>query len=183
VVEPVQLEPGTFVFAGRLTSQKALPIALQALARVPEARLVLVGDGPMRASLEREASCLGVTERVRFAGAHSRDEVLRLFAGASAALLTSDWENLPHAAVEALAVGTPVLSTAVGGVAEVVHDGENGLLVPAGDAVAVADAMRRLIGTDGLRDRLAAAARPSVEAISRERVYGRLAQVLIEAAG
>lgn len=135
----------------------------------------------MRSSLEGEAAALGVADRVRFVGAHPRDEVLRQLAGAEAALLTSDWENLPHAAVEALAVGTPVVSTAVGGVPEVVHDGENGLLVPAGDAEAVAGAMRRILVEDGLRDRLAAAAQASVDAISRERVYGRLEQILREA--
>jgi glycosyltransferase involved in cell wall biosynthesis len=180
-VEAAALERGTFVFAGRLTRQKALPVALRALAHVPDARLVVVGDGPMRSSLEGEAAALGVTERVRFVGAHPRDEVLRQLAGAEAALLTSDWENLPHAAVEALAVGTPVVSTAVGGVPEVVRDGENGLLVPPGDADAVAGAMRRILVEDGLRDRLAAAAQASVDAISRERVYGRLEQILREA--
>ena len=100
--------------------------------------------------------------------------MLAQLAGAHAAILTSDWENLPHAAVEALSVGTPVLATAVGGVPEAafVHHGENGLLVPARDVDALAHAMHRLL-EPGLRDRLAASAKPSVEAISRERVYGR----------
>ena len=91
-----------------------------------------------------------------------------VLAGARAAVLPSAWENLPHAAVEALAVGTPVVATAVGGVPEVVHDGENGLLVPPDDAVALADALRRLLDDDALRDRLAAAAKPSV-AVDRPR--------------
>jgi glycosyltransferase involved in cell wall biosynthesis len=97
-------------------------------------------------------------------------------------VLPSLWENLPHAAVEALAVGTPVVATAVGGVPEVVHDGENGLLVPAGDAHALASALRRLLDDDELRDRLAAGAKPSVEAIGREPVYTRLEQILEAAA-
>ena len=170
-----------FVFVGRLTAQKALPIALDALAEVPPARLVIVGDGPERAALERRAQDLGVADRVRFEGALSREEALRWLAGARAALLPSAWENMPHAAVEALAVGTPVVATAVGGVPEIVHDAENGVLVPPGDVRALADAMRRVLD-DGLRDRLAAGARPSVAAIGREAVYGRLEAILAEAA-
>jgi glycosyltransferase involved in cell wall biosynthesis len=85
--------------------------------------------------------------------------------------------------VEALAVGTPVVSTAVGGVPEVVRDDENGLLVPARDAAALAEALQRVLGDDALRDRLAAAAKPSVAAIGRDAVYGRLEQILLEAAG
>jgi glycosyltransferase involved in cell wall biosynthesis len=181
-VEPAPLEDGTFVFVGRLTRQKALPVALDALARVPNARLALVGDGPLRGELEAAVRERGLGDRVRFVGALPRAEVLSYLAGARAALLTSDWENLPHAAVEALAVGTPVVSTAVGGVPEVVRDGENGLLLAAGDAVGIAGALQRLLENDALHAQLAAGTRPSVEAISRERVYGRLAAALAAAA-
>ena len=68
----------------------------------------------------------------RFAGSLPAHEALAVVAGADAALITSAWENFPHSAVEALAVGVPVVATAVGGVPEIVHDGENGLLVPVG---------------------------------------------------
>jgi glycosyltransferase involved in cell wall biosynthesis len=172
----------TLVFAGRLTLQKGLDVLLDAMREVPDAELVLAGDGPERQRLERHAAGAGVQDRVRFAGALPRDDVLRLLAGARAAVLSSDWENLPHAAVEALAVGTPVVSTAVGGVPEVVRDGENGLLVPARDPAALAAALRRVLDDPALRDRLAAGARPSVEAISRERIYERLEALLAEAA-
>ena len=174
---------GAFVFVGRLTAQKALPLALDALVEVPSARLVIVGDGPERAALERRVAELGLEERVTFDGALPRDEVLRRVAGARAALLPSAWENLPHAAVEALAVGTPVVATAVGGVPEVVHDDENGVLVPPGDPRALADALRRVLEDDALRERLAAGARPSVAAIGRDAIYSRLEAILAEAAG
>ncbi len=117
------LPPGTFVFVGRLTEQKALPVLLDALEDVKGASLVIVGDGPEQAALERRAATATSSGRVRFTGPLSRDEVLRYLAGARAAVLPSAWENLPHAAVEALAVGTPVVATAVGGVPEVVDDG------------------------------------------------------------
>jgi glycosyltransferase involved in cell wall biosynthesis len=178
-VVPEPLPRETFVFVGRLTGQKALPVALDALERVPEARLVLVGDGPERPALERRAALLD--GRVEFRGALPREEALRHLAGARALLLPSAWENLPHAAVEALAVGTPVVATAVGGVPEVVHDGENGLLVPPNDPEALAGAMRALLADDALRARLASAARQSVAAIGRDEIYARLERILEEA--
>lgn len=181
-VVPEQLDDRTFVFVGRLTEQKALPVALDALARVPDARLVLVGGGPERSALERRAGELGVAERVEFRGALSRDDALRVVAGARAALLSSAWENLPHAAVEALSVGVPVVATAVGGVPEVVRHEENGLLVAPNDPEALAGAMRRMLDDDELRGWLAASAAGSVAAIDRETVYGRLEQILADAA-
>jgi glycosyltransferase involved in cell wall biosynthesis len=181
-LEPARLAPRTLVFAGRLTRQKGLDTALDAVASLADVRLVLVGDGPERQRLERRAAAVGLDGRVSFLGARSRPETLALLAGAAAALLASDWENLPHAAVEALAVGTPVVSTAVGGVPEVVRDGENGLLVPPGRPDALAAAIRRVLEEPGLRDRLAAGAKPSVEPLARERVYGELERILQEAA-
>jgi glycosyltransferase involved in cell wall biosynthesis len=102
---------------------------------------------------------------------------------ADSAVLSSRWENFPHVLVEALAVGTPVVATAVGGVPEIVQDGLNGLLVPPEQPPALAAALRRLLGDDELRDRLAAAAPGSVERFAPERVYGRLEQIVLEAAG
>jgi glycosyltransferase involved in cell wall biosynthesis len=176
-VEPESLEPGTFVFVGRLTEAKDLPTAFAAVEQVPDARLIVVGDGPDRAELERLAG-----DRIEFRGSLPRDEALRVVAGATAGLLSSAWENLPHSAVEALSVGVPMVATAVGGVPEVVHDGENGLLVPPGRPDELAAAMRRVLEEPGLRDRLAAAAKPSVEALSSDAIYGRLESLLAEAA-
>lgn len=177
-----RLPPGTFVFVGRLTRAKALPTAIDAVAAVPAARLVVVGDGPERNAWQRHAADSPADGRVEFRGALPRDDALEVVAGATAALLSSDYENLPHSAVEALSVGVPVVATAVGGVPEVVHDGRNGLLVQPGRPGELAAALRRLLDEPGLRDRLAAGAKPSVEAISSEAVYGELERLLAEAA-
>jgi glycosyltransferase involved in cell wall biosynthesis len=175
-VAPADLPPGTFVFVGRFTEQKALPVLLDAVERVDGARLVLVGDGPERPMVARRSS-----DTVELVGAQPRDRVLAYLAGARAVVLSSAWENLPHAAVESLAVGTPVVSTAVGGVPEVVTDGYNGLLVPPNDPEALADALRRVLMDDQLRERLAENARPSVAAIGRDAIYERLERILLEA--
>ncbi len=169
-------------FTGRLTAQKDLGVALAALRDVPEATLVVAGDGEERSRLEAEAERLGVGGRARFLGARRRAEVLGLLAAADAAVLTSAWENFPHGAVEALAMGTPVIATRVGGVPEIVQDGDNGLLVDPGDPAAFAAALRRYLGDEALQARLRAAAAPSVERFAPDRVYGELERILAEAA-
>jgi glycosyltransferase involved in cell wall biosynthesis len=170
-------------FAGRLTAQKSLDVALEALAAVDGVRLVVAGDGPERDRLERRAHELGLDGRVRWLGPAPRAEVLALFRGADASVLSSSWENFPHGVVESLAVGTPVIATRTGGVAEVVRDGENGLLVEPGDPTALAAAIGRFVGDDALRERLRAAAAPSVAAYAPGHVYGRLEAILADAAG
>jgi glycosyltransferase involved in cell wall biosynthesis len=175
------LNGSTIAFAGRLTAQKSLELALEALAANEGVELVIAGEGDRREPLERRAAELGVAARVRFLGAQPRERVLELFRAADAAILSSGWENFPHTAVEALAVGTPVLATSVGGVAEIVRDGENGLLVPAGDADALADAIGRYFREEGLRQRLQAAAAESVGRFHRDTVLGTLERVLLDA--
>jgi len=172
----------TLAFAGRLTAQKSLGVALDAVAATDGVTLVIAGDGDERAGLERRAGELALGDRVRFLGPMPRSSVLDLFSAADAAVLSSAWENFPHTAVEALAVGTPVIATAVGGLPEVVADGENGLLVPPGDPEALAAAIRRYVGDDALRSRTRAAAAASVERFSPERIFATLEGVLSEAA-
>src|SRR5581483_11374230 len=161
----------TLVFAGRLTAQKSLDLGIEAARRAGVA-LAVAGDGPDRAALEG----LGYA---RFLGPLPRSRVLELFRAGDASLLSSSWENFPHSVVEALAAGTPVIATRVGGVPEVVRDGENGLLVEPNDVDALADAIRR--GFADL-DRLRANARPSIADYSADRVYGRLLEILEQAA-
>jgi glycosyltransferase involved in cell wall biosynthesis len=164
----------TLGVAGRLTAQKALGDALAAVARVDGVALVVLGDGPERAELERRSAELGLAGRVRFLGAGTREDVVLLFRAVDAALLTSAWENLPHTVLEALAVGTPVIATAVGGVPEVVRDGENGLLVAAGDVEGIVAAIERLLRDDSLRAALAAAAASSVAELAEPRILRRI---------
>jgi glycosyltransferase involved in cell wall biosynthesis len=176
------LDGFTLAAAGRLTRQKALTDALDAVSRVGGVSLVVAGDGPERIALERHVSEAALRDRVRFDGPLPRTEVLRLFRAADAALLTSTWENLPHSVVEALAVGTPVIATAVGGVPEVVRDGENGLLVPPGDVAAIAGAIDRLASDEHLRATLAAHSADSVAELDEARLLERIIRLIEEPA-
>jgi glycosyltransferase involved in cell wall biosynthesis len=168
----------TFAFAGRLTAQKSLGVALEALAAAPGVTFVLAGEGDERAALERRVEELALRGRVRFLGALPRERVLELFRAADGTVLSSSWENFPHTVVEALAVGTPVLATTTGGVAEVVSDGVNGLLVPVGDAQALAAAMRRYVEDTELQAHLRSGASESVAQYAPEHVFGELVETL-----
>jgi glycosyltransferase involved in cell wall biosynthesis len=168
----------TLVAAGRLVPQKALGVALEALRECEGVSLVLAGDGPEREPLEKLARGLPV----RFLGAQPRETVLELLAAADAVLLSSTWENFPHAVVEGLATGTPVIATAAGGVTEIVEDGVNGLLVPPQDPPALAGAIRRFLADEALQDRLRGGAAASVAGYAPERIYEQLESLLAEAA-
>jgi glycosyltransferase involved in cell wall biosynthesis len=176
--EALGVNGATVAFAGRLTAQKSLEHALEAIAAADGVSLVVAGEGPDREPLEAKARALGIGDRVRFIGAQPRERVVELFRAADATILSSSWENFPHTVVEALAVGTPVLAMDAGGVAEVVRDGVNGLLVPRGDTAALADAVRRYFGDSELRQRLREHAAESVTDYSAERVFARLEDVL-----
>jgi glycosyltransferase involved in cell wall biosynthesis len=176
------LDRPTLVYAGRLSVQKAVDVMLEATARVPDVDLVLAGDGPDAEALRARAHDLGLDGRARFLGPQPRATVFELLRAADGVVLSSKWENFPHVLVEALAVGTPVVATATGGVTEIVRDGENGILVPPDDPDALADALRRYLADAALRERLSAAAPASVERFAPARIYERLERILREAA-
>jgi glycosyltransferase involved in cell wall biosynthesis len=173
------LNGATLAFAGRLTAQKSLGRALEAVAEAGGVRFVIAGDGPDRGTLEARARELGLGGRVCFLGPQPRERIVELFRAADATILSSSWENFPHTVVEALAVGTPVLAMDAGGVAEVVHDGVNGLLVQVGDTRALGEAVRRYFADPALRERLRAAAAESVRAYSPDVVFGELETMLL----
>jgi glycosyltransferase involved in cell wall biosynthesis len=168
----------TFVFAGRFVKQKNLPLAVDALRHVDGASLVLVGEGPEAGAVADAVARASLNERVWVKGAVARDTAIEWMRAADAAVLPSDWENFPHAAVEALAAGTPVIATAVGGVPEIVESGVNGLLVPRADAEALANAMMSIVREPELAARLRAGALEAGRNYGAERVYGTIASEL-----
>ena len=122
--------------------------------------LALVGDGPLRASLEEYASTLGIRDRVTFCG--TRRDLGNLLQMMDIFALPSLWEGLPLALVLAMGAGRPVVATRLAGIPEVVTDGQTGLLVPPGDSGAIGAALARLTGDADERRRLGAAAREAV---------------------
>jgi glycosyltransferase involved in cell wall biosynthesis len=176
------LDGPTLVFAGRIVPQKALGVALRAVARNDGVALLLAGDGPERAKVEALAREVDLHGRARFLGARPRAAVFELLRAADASLLSSDWESFGLVVVEALAVGTPVVAATAGGVGEVLDDGRNGLLVPAGDVDALADAIARFFADGELRTRLRAAATESVRRLAPDAIYPQLEAILEYAA-
>ncbi|MCG8462660.1 MAG: glycosyltransferase [Holophagales bacterium] len=153
-----------FGTVGRLAEQKAYPLLFQALTRAPESppiHLLMLGDGPLAGDLQQRVVELGLEDRVTFAG--FRNDVPRLLPGLDALVFSSRFEGLPMALLEAMSAGLPTVATRVGGMPEALDDGESGLLVPAGDAEALADAMGRLAGDAELRRRLGRGARERFE--------------------
>jgi glycosyltransferase involved in cell wall biosynthesis len=124
-------------------------------------RFVLIGEGPERVALQLLARELGIAERVLFAG--DRRNVADWLATMNLVVLPSDAESEPSAVLEAMASARPVVATRVGGVPEIVEEGVTGLLVSAGDPAAMAAAILRLLGDEGLCRRMGAAARARIE--------------------
>ena len=148
--------------------------ALRAFARIlerqPRATLAIAGTGPERAALEALAHELGVADRVRFTGRLAPNEVAALCAAADVMLNPARVDNMPNSVLEALAAGVPVVSTNVGGVPFIVAHGETALLVPPGDAEAMASAALAVLDDAALRERLRRNGRAAVEQYTWPRV-------------
>jgi glycosyltransferase involved in cell wall biosynthesis len=162
------------VTCARLDEQKGYPVLLRAAPELPGVAFAFAGEGPERASLEALAAELGVADRVAFLGL--RDDIPQLLAVADVFALPSLYEGSSLALLEAMAARRALVSSAIGGTDELVDDGEEGLLVPPGDAAALAAALRRLLGDEELRQRLGDRARERVErefapAVMRERIF------------
>lgn len=146
------------VFVGRLAEKKGVAVLLDAVGRIAAEvpwSLDIIGDGPLRAELERLAAPLG--DRVRFLGHQPADALARLLHTCEIAVFPSvparsgDQDGLPVAMLEAMTAGKPVVASRIAGIDEAVVDGEHGLLVPPGDAGALADALTTLLVDDQRR--------------------------------
>jgi glycosyltransferase involved in cell wall biosynthesis len=137
------------VCVGRLSPEKGQVLLVQAAAllrdRGVDLEIVLVGDGPSRADVERAVRELGLGKAIRMEGWRSSDEVRRWISRSRALVLPSFSEGIPVVLMEAMALRRPVIATYVGGVPELVREGENGWLVPAGSVEDLADAMREAL--------------------------------------
>jgi colanic acid/amylovoran biosynthesis glycosyltransferase len=163
-----EAEPGLVLHVARLVEKKGTSGLIRAFARIagrlPTARLVIIGDGPLRSSLRQLAANLGQSDHVTFLGRQPPEAVeswMRrawLIAAPSVAASDGDSEGLPTVLVEAAASGVPAVATDHSGIPEIVLDDETGFLVAEKDIEALADRLERLIGSAEMRHRMGAAA-------------------------
>jgi glycosyltransferase involved in cell wall biosynthesis len=164
-------DPVVLLSVGRAVPKKGYDDLLEALARLPATlswRLVHIGGGPLLPSLRRRATALGLADRIDWLGPQPQDTVLRhyrradLFVLASRIAADGDRDGLPNVLMEAQSQGLAVVSTRVSGVPELVVDGTTGVLVPPGDAAALAEALAGLIADPARRAALGEAGRARV---------------------
>jgi glycosyltransferase involved in cell wall biosynthesis len=159
-------EGSQLLFVGRLAPLKGLPILIDALGRLrarrPAVRLTIVGAGREGAAIEARARAEGLDDHVRFAGYQPPERVAEWLRTADVFVLPSLAEGVPVAVMEAMASGVPVVATRVGGLSELVDDGVNGYLAPAGAPGALADRIESLLQDPELRNRLGRASRAKI---------------------
>lgn len=126
-----------------------LRVAAQLVAKVSNVEFLLVGDGPLRPSLERMAQDLGLASRTRFLGA--REDIPAVLAAMDISVLPSLSESLPNVIIESMAAGVPVVATSVGGISELVREGETGFLMAPDDDKRFVAALEHLLTCPGLR--------------------------------
>jgi glycosyltransferase involved in cell wall biosynthesis len=177
------------VFAGRLVEKKGVRHLLDALSRarqkIPSLRLVVAGDGPERAALEARARELGIAAAVEFRGAVPQDELAALYRAAGAAAFPfvtaagGDQEGFGLVVIEAQGCGCPVIAADVAAVRDTVANGETGLLVPPGDAAALADRIVEVLNDLQLAGKLGAGGRrAALSAFDWERCADRYRDIL-----
>jgi glycosyltransferase involved in cell wall biosynthesis len=167
-------EPVRICSVARLEAPKDPATLLKALGRLRSTpwELDVVGDGPLESSLRRQAQALGIAARVHFLG--YREDPSRTLAGAQLFALSTRSEAFPRSLLEAMRAGLPSVASDVGGVAEAVAHGATGLLVPPGDAGALAAAIGELAADPARRARMGAAARAVYDSTYRlERMVGK----------
>ena len=172
-VDDELFRPGSHVagrrilFVGRLERIKGVLTLAEAFAKVPDAVLDIVGDddpeGFNGASMRDHLAARLPAEAVRFHGAVPRSELPALYRSADVVVVPSLWESLSYVCLEAMACGRPLVASAVGGIPEVVTDGEDGLLVPSEDPAALAAALVRVLDDAALAERLGNEARSTIE--------------------
>jgi glycosyltransferase involved in cell wall biosynthesis len=169
------------IFVGRFRPEKAVTYLIEALAVVRQkdqsARLVLVGEGPEEDNLRQLVRHLNLGDCIDFAGQISNEQVPQYMAAADIFVLPSLSEGFPNVVLEAMAVGLPVVASRVGGLPEIIEEGENGFLVEPKMPEQIADRVLLLLRNDGLRIRIARNNRAKAKGYSWEGVVNRLVEV------
>ncbi|MEE9424021.1 MAG: glycosyltransferase family 4 protein [Methylococcales bacterium] len=139
-----QLTQPTLLFVGNLIPLKGVDLIIQSLAKLPDYKLIVVGDGTEKSKLQKLAANLHVSDRVRFVGTLTQQQLVEYYTIADMLLLPSSREGCANVLLEALSCGTPVIATAVGGSPDIVADPSAGLLVQQRTADALTSAIQQL---------------------------------------
>jgi glycosyltransferase involved in cell wall biosynthesis len=181
-------EHGRLLFVGRLVEKKGVDVLVRALTGVPQSRLIIVGDGPMRAALEELSRDLDVSTRVTFAGRQGSrgvaDELRRahVLVVPSRVARDGDSDGTPVVMGEGMAAGVPVVASRLGGLSEYITSGENGLLVEPDDPAALAEGLRRVLAEAAETQRWTEVAGQRVRDELDIRVVARRYQEFVDAA-
>jgi 1,2-diacylglycerol 3-alpha-glucosyltransferase len=168
------------LYLGRLSTEKNLSTLLRVAAPVlnkPGRKLILVGDGPARTDLEKEAEHLGIKDAVVFTGVLHGADRIDAFAAADLFVTASLTENQPMTIIEAKAAGRPTVAFAARGIPEMIKERENGFLIPENDAAAFTKAIEKVLSDDPLRVKMSASALSSAQTYGLNRTLTRLEEI------
>lgn len=182
---PKPNSPARILSVGNLIPTKDHALLLRAFARIQkilaDSELEIIGDGPERARLEELAKDLAIHSRVRFRGRQDRQTVAHAMQNCAVFALPSRYEGLGCVYLEAMACAKPVVACAGQGIDEIIQNGHDGMLIPVGDEIALANRLLALLQDPALRQRLGVAARQTVlQSYTLDHQAGRLADVYRE---
>lgn len=177
-IEYSKISENYILYFGRLIDEKGVNVLLDAMALLPDIKLIIVGDGPDRTVLEQHAQKLNL-KQAEFVGAKWGDKLDQILQGCRFVVVPSLWhENFPYVILQSFAMGKPVIGSNRGGITELVAHGERGLVYAANDAAALADAMRLLMADSDRAKQMGMAAKRYVDAeFNDEHFYANLMQI------
>lgn len=173
----------TIVSVGRLVPWKGFDALIDAVSEIEGAKLVIIGEGSMRAELENRIEKAGLKNRVWLTGALLQHEVGAVLKKTKVFVLNSTYEGFPHIVLEAMAAGAAVIATDAGGTGEIVQNGKNGLLIPAGCDSSLKQSVAQLLDNGHLRKALVEQGYKTAEMFSRENQLAETEGALRECLG
>ena len=170
-------ENGSLVYYGRISKEKGIEVAIRAMSFLGEnEKILVVGDGPKKENLEKLAEKLDLHSRIEFLGRKQGEELKNILAEAKAIIIPSVWyENMPYVAAETLAMGKIVIASRIGGLSDLIEDGQNGFLFAPGDSWELAQKIIDLEKYD--LEKIRIAARNSLTDCRSENYYRKLTEL------
>ncbi|MFH1170788.1 MAG: glycosyltransferase family 4 protein [Candidatus Vogelbacteria bacterium] len=167
-------EPKTIISAGRLVPWKGFSVLIMMMCSLPGWKLSIAGDGPMRKELENVAIKSGVSDRVFFLGQIPRKELIQKIQNSEVFVLNTSFESFSFQIVEAMAAGTPVITTNIGNLSEIIDNGKSGILITLNDGKALVSSIEHLSSDKIFREKIITEARKKSQQFSIENTLNNL---------